>query len=94
MSLAKSWTLDEVENEVFRIVKEEKQLDDRFTKTTRFEEVGIDSLSLVRILVAIDNSIGVWLEGGSLTPENLRDVRSLAESVGRLVCAGAPPESN
>lgn len=90
MSLSKSWTLEDVEDEVFRIVKDEKQLNEEFTKATRFEEVGLDSLSLVRILVAIDNSMGVWLEGGALTPENLRDVCSLAASVELLINDGAP----
>lgn len=81
MSLKQNWNLEEIENEVFRIIKEEKQLDDSFSKVTPFEEVGLDSLALVRILVSIDSSIGVWLEGGSLTPENLRDVKSLAVCV-------------
>lgn len=90
VSLTKNWTLEEVENEVFRIVKEEKQLGEEFAKNTSFVEVGLDSLSLVRILVAIDNSMGVWLEGGALTPENLRDVKSLAISVQSLMDGGVP----
>lgn len=88
MSLTKKWTLEEVEDEVLRIVKDEKQLGEEFAKNTSFVDVGLDSLSLVRILVAIDNSMGVWLEGGSLTPENLRDVHSLAASVQRLTNGG------
>ncbi len=90
MSLSKNWTLEDVEGEVFRIVKDEKQLGEDFTKETRFEEVGLDSLTLVRILVAIDNSMGVWLEGGALTPDNLHDVRSLAASVQALLDGGVP----
>lgn len=90
MSLAKNWTVEQVEDEVFRIVKEEKQLDEGFTKTSSFVDIGLDSLSLVRILVAIDYSIGVWLEGGSLTPENLRDTQTLAASVQRVIDGGAP----
>lgn len=74
----KSWTLDEIEAEVLRIIKEEKQLDATFTKHTKLEEVGLDSLALVRILVGIDQSLGVWLEGEALTPENLLDVEHMA----------------
>ena len=85
MSEQKTWTLDEIEEEVFRIVKEEKQLDESFTTTTRLEEVGLDSLALVRILVSIDQSIGVWLEGEALTPENLLDVKHMAAYINELL---------
>lgn len=94
MSSAKNWTLETVEDEVFRIVKDEKQLSNDFTKSTSLEAVGMDSLSLVRILVAIDNNIGVWLEGGALTPENLRDVKSLAASVQHQINGVAQTPSN
>jgi len=78
MSEERPWTLDEIETEVFRIIKEEKQLDDSFTMTTPLEQVGLDSLALVRILVGIDQSLGIWLEGEALTPENLLDVKHMA----------------
>ena len=80
-----NWAPQELEDEVFRLVKEEMQLDGTFTVTTPLDEVGLDSLALVRVLVAIDNHIGVWLEGESLTPENLLDVRHLAACVGACV---------
>lgn len=79
--MTKTWTIDEVENKVFDIVKNEKQLDDSFTKTTPLESIGLDSLALVRILVSIDQNLGVWLEGGALEPENLEDVKHLAACV-------------
>jgi acyl carrier protein len=85
MSEEKSWTLDEIETEVFRIIKEEKQLDDSFTMTTPLEQVGLDSLALVRILVSIDQSLGVWLEGEALTPENLLDVKHMAAYIDGLL---------
>lgn len=85
MSEQKSWTLDEIETEVFKIIKEEKQLDESFTLTTRLEDVGLDSLALVRILVGIDQNLGVWLEGEALTPENLLDVKHMAAYVHGLL---------
>jgi acyl carrier protein len=85
MNEQKSWTLPEIEAEVFRIIKEEKQLDDSFTPTTRLEAVGLDSLALVRILVGIDQSMGVWLEGEALTPENLLDVKHMAAHIHALL---------
>jgi acyl carrier protein len=85
MSEQKSWTLDEIEAEVFRIIKEEKQLDDSFAVTTPLEQVGLDSLALVRILVGIDQSLGVWLEGEALTPENLLDVKHMASYINDML---------
>lgn len=81
----KTWTLEEVEKKVFEIVKSEKQLDDSFTTTTPLENVGLDSLALVRILVNIDQNLGVWLEGGALEPENLEDVKNLAICVNQAI---------
>jgi acyl carrier protein len=85
MNEQKRWTLDEIEAEVFRIIKDEKQLDESFTPTTRLEQVGLDSLALVRILVGIDQSLGVWLEGEALTPENLLDVKHMAAYIHELL---------
>jgi acyl carrier protein len=70
---------------VFRIIKEEKQLDESFTMTTPLEQVGLDSLALVRILVGIDQTLGVWLEGEALTPENLFDVKHMASCIDGLL---------
>jgi acyl carrier protein len=85
MSEQKQWSLDEIEAEVFRIIKEEKQLDESFTLTTSLEQVGLDSLALVRILVGVDQSLGVWLEGEALTPENLLDVKHMAAYIHELL---------
>ena len=85
MSEQKRWSLDEIETEVFRIIKDEKQLDESFTPTTPLEQVGLDSLALVRILVGIDQSLGVWLEGEALTPENLLDVKHMATYIEDLL---------
>ena len=81
----KRWTLDEIEAEVYRIIKDEKQLDDSFSMTTPLEQVGLDSLALVRILVGIDQNLGVWLEGEALTPENLLDVKHMAAYIDNLL---------
>ena len=81
----KRWTLDEIEAEVYGIIKDEKQLDDSFSMTTPLEQVGLDSLALVRILVGIDQNLGVWLEGEALTPENLLDVKHMAAYIDNLL---------
>jgi len=70
-----------LEDRILHIVRTVKRLDERFDATTPFAEVGLDSLARVRILVAIDQQLGVWVEAEALPPENLRDVACLAACV-------------
>lgn len=79
------WTLEKIEDEVLIIIRNEKLLDESFLKSTSLEEIGLDSLALVRILVGIDQNIGVWLEGDALTPENLTDVKSISKYIQTLL---------
>ena len=53
------------------------------------EQIGVDSLIMVRVLVLIEERYGVWLEDETLTPESLRDVESIAECIIALIEAGA-----
>ena len=70
-----------LEEEVLRIVRDEMQLDESFGATSSLESVGMDSLALVRVLVEIDECIGVWLEGDDLTPQTLRTVQHIGEAI-------------
>jgi acyl carrier protein len=67
--------------ELTALLRAQINLDDAFTARTDLSEAGVDSLAMVRVLVAIEEKYGVWLEGEDLTPENLKTVESLA---GRL----------
>lgn len=76
-----AWTAALVEETILQIVKEELRLGTDFVATTPLETIGLDSLALVRILAAIDQSMGIWIGGDVLTPENLADVRTLSACV-------------
>ena len=78
---SEGWPRETLEVEVLRIVRDEMQLDESFTATSSLEAAGLDSLALVRILVEIDELVGVWLEGDELTPQTLRTVRHIVDAI-------------
>jgi acyl carrier protein len=45
---------------------------------------------MVRILVAVEEKYGVWMEPADLTPENLANVETMAESLHRLLVNQTP----
>jgi len=46
---------------------------------------GFDSMSLVRLLVFVETTYGLWLPQGEINGDTLRDVRSLSATVARLL---------
>jgi len=46
---------------------------------------GFDSMSLVRVLLFIETKYGFWIPESEITSETLRDARSLAGTVARLL---------
>ena len=46
---------------------------------------GFDSMSLVRVLLFIETTYGMWIPEKEITNETLSNVRSLAASVCRLL---------
>jgi acyl carrier protein len=78
---SEGWPRETLEVEVLRIVRDEMQLDESFTATSSLEAAGLDSLTLVRILVEIDEFVGVWLEGDELTPQTLQTVTHIVDAI-------------
>jgi acyl carrier protein len=76
-----NWTRQEVEAELLEIIRSQKQLDHTFTIHSELSADGLDSLTMVRILVAIEEKFGVWLEGDALNRDNLRNVEMMARSL-------------
>ena len=56
-----------------------------FDENVRLSSVGIDSLSLVEILLFIERRFGVSLPDSHLTRSNLETVSALAECIDRLL---------
>ena len=46
---------------------------------------GFDSLSLVRMLVFVETTYGLWIPESEINSAMLRNVRSVAEAVARLL---------
>ena len=52
---------------------------------TNLITAGFDSMSLMRLLVFVETSYGIWLPQGEINADTLRDVRSLTAAVFRLL---------
>jgi acyl carrier protein len=48
---------------------------------------GFDSMSLVRLLLFVENSYGLWLPAGEINRDTLQNVRTLSATVYRLLHA-------
>ncbi len=57
------------------------------TPETDLVASGFDSMSLVRMLVFIETDYGFWIPESEITGDALKDVRSLAATVTRLLNA-------
>jgi acyl carrier protein len=78
VTIKKIWRYEDIEAGLLDIIRSQKQLDETFTPRSDLAATGLDSLTMVRILVAIEEKFGVWLEGAALDRENLRNVEVMA----------------
>ena len=77
-------TKQDLEQTIFTIVREEiLQVDETFTPETNLVEAGLDSLAFTQLMLAIEESTGVWIDESLLTEETLANVISLSELVHR-----------
>ena len=57
------------------------------TPETDLVATGFDSMSLVRMLVFIETDYGFWIPESEITGEAMKDVRTLAATITRLLNA-------
>jgi acyl carrier protein len=57
----------------------------QITEDTDLIASGFDSLSLVALLVFVENTYGFWIPQNEITETNLKNIRSLAAVVVRLL---------
>ena len=82
---------EELEQRIFDIVRQDiLSVDDTFTKETNLIEAGLDSLALTQLMLAIEESTGVWVDESLLNEETLASVVTLSELVHRTIAEGAP----
>ena len=77
---------EELEQRIFDIVREGiLSVDDTFTKETNLIEAGLDSLALTQLMLAIEESTGVWVDESLLTEETLASVLTLSALVHQVL---------
>ncbi len=72
-------TRAELTERVFQILRDEiLDTSEDFGPGSSLVEAGLDSLALTQLMLAIEESTGVWVDESLLTPENLRSAETLA----------------
>jgi acyl carrier protein len=55
-------------------------------------EIGVDSLGMVKLMLAIEAEFDILIAPGDITPENLHSVAAIAALIERQLSIGPPPE--
>lgn len=78
----------EIETKLVDFLKREVFAPDvAVTPETDLVAAGFDSMSLVRMLVFIETDYGFWIPESEITGDALQNVRTLAETIARLLNA-------
>ncbi len=76
------WTLEKVTAYICEVLRTDLlSVDDSFTADSDLVAAGLDSMAVTQLMLAIEESTGVWIDESLLTPENLASARALAECV-------------
>ncbi len=76
----------EIETELLAFVKREVFAPDvALTAESDLIAAGFDSMSLVRVLVFVETTYGIWIPESELTGDTLGSIRNLAATVARLI---------
>lgn len=80
------WNRETLAQRIFEILRDEiLEVDDGFTPASNLVESGLDSLAVTQLLLALEESTGIWVDESLLTPENLASAEALADCVAALV---------
>ena len=72
-------TRDELTQRVFEILRDQLlDVGADFTPRSNLVAAGLDSLAVTQLLLAIEETTGVWVDESLLTPESLESAESLA----------------
>ena len=76
------WSREALVERVFAILRDEiLTVGSEFSPRSNLVESGLDSLAVTQLLLSIEESTGVWVDEGLLTPENLCSSETLADLV-------------
>lgn len=80
------WDRESLTQRIYEILRDEiLELDERFTPRSNLVESGLDSLAVTQLLLALEESTGIWVDESQLTPENLASAEALGACVAALV---------
>lgn len=86
--MSESQSVAELETLILGVLREELlDVGDDFDSKTDLIGAGLDSLTAVQLLLAIEERTGIWVDESELTPENLQSVETLARCVHQHVGA-------
>lgn len=76
------WTREALESRICEILRRDLlSVGDSFSVESDLVAAGLDSMAVTQLMLAIEESTGVWLDESLLTPENLASARTLAACV-------------
>lgn len=86
--MSEAHSVAELETLILGVLREELlDVGDDFDSKTDLIGAGLDSLTAVQLLLAIEERTGIWVDESELTPENLQSVETLARCVHQHVGA-------
>jgi len=75
-------TTETLTKRIFEILRDEiLNVDAGFSPQSNLVDAGLDSLAVTQLMLSIEESTGVWVDEGLLTPENLATAETLAALV-------------
>jgi len=87
-------TRQELEIRIYEIVRDDiLAVDESFTPESNLIEAGLDSLALTQLMLAIEETTGIWIDESLLTEETLASVLSLSALVHEQLGASATGQS-
>ena len=76
------WDHASLTQRIYEILRDEiLEVDASFTPRSDLVEAGLDSLAVTQLLLALEESTGIWVDESLLTPENLASAEALAACV-------------
>jgi acyl carrier protein len=76
------WSIEALEARIYEILcRDLLSVGDAFTVESDLITAGLDSMAVTQLMLAIEESTGVWVDESLLTPENLASTRTLAACV-------------
>jgi acyl carrier protein len=80
--VAATHSLDELQALILEVLREDLlEVGDEFGAKSDLIAAGLDSLTAVQLLLAIEERTGIWVDESELTPDNLVNVEALARCV-------------